>query len=554
MVKRLKLFIKPILLFILLILPLCSIYFIKQNEDSWKTAKRWSKDGSAAQISVYISEKAKFSPADVLKFRDKMEEKLMENDALSAAGNKRVWADCYAAQGNVIVNSGETEIKFKAYGVSEDFFLFHPFKLISGSYFSTDNPAEDLVLLDEDCAWQLFGSTDIAGMEVLIDGTPHVVSGVIKREDGMFQKAAGNNKPTIYLSYESFVRHGNVSAITSYEVVMPNLTKDYAKKIVKDNIEVTSGRREIVETSERYSFTSLVGVLRDFGKRSMQKKMIVYPFWENAARGTEDVCALLFLLFLILLAVIMGCVIIKCIRYVWHNQEKLRQKKSLCTDWLKGKGSNIIRKLMHKTDEPETVEHHIDTIILDIGNVLVQFMPKEYLKDIGFNDEMADRVCEAVIENEIWNEYDKGILSYTDTLKKFIARTPELEPEIRIAFKNLNGIVKKFDYTDKWIQMLKESGYRVLYLSNISEKLFYDCSEELDFVNQMDGGILSFEAKMIKPDMEIYERIVKKFQLKPENCVFIDDRETNMRSAEKAGMNTIQFTSYEDTQRKLQDF
>lgn len=554
MVKRLKLFIKPVLLFILLVLPLCSIYFIKQNEDSWKTAKRWSKDGSAAQISVYISEKAKFSLDDILKFRDKMEEKLMENDALSANGNKRVWADCYAAQGKVSVNSGETEIKFKAYGVSEDFFLFHPFELISGSYFSADNPAEDLVLLDEDCAWQLFGSTDIAGMEILIDGTPHVVSGVIKREDGMFQTAAGNNKPTIYLSYESFVRHGNVSAITSYEVVMPNLTRNYAKKIVKDKIGVTSGKREIVETSERYSYASLAGVLKDFGKRSMQKKMIVYPFWENAARGTEDVCALLFLLFLILLTVIMGYLIIKGIRYAWYNQEKLRQKKSLCADWLKGIGNKIIRRLLHKNDEQEAEEHHIDTVILDIGNVLVQFIPKAYLKKIGFDDEMADRVCEAVIENEIWNEYDKGILSYTETLKKFIARTPELEPEIRAAFKNLNGIVKKFDYTDNWIQMLKESGYRVLYLSNISEKLFYDCSEELEFVNQMDGGILSFEAKMIKPDMEIYEEIVGRFQLNPESCIFIDDREINIRAAEKAGMNTILFTSYEDTQRKLQDF
>lgn len=552
MVKRLKLFIKPGLMCIILVLPLLSIYLIKQNENSWKTAKRWSKDNTAAQISVYISEKAVFSADDVFKFREKLKLKLMESDALSVKGNGRAWADCYAVQGKVSVNTGVSETDFKAYGVSGDFFLFHPFELISGSYFSEDNPMDDLVILDEDCAWQLFGSTDIAGMEVLINGMPHIVSGVIKREYGMFQKAAGNNEPAMYLSYESFAKYGNVSAISSYEVVMPNLTRDYAKKLVKENIGVKADSREIVEVSDRYSLTSLFGVLKNYGKRSMQTKMIIYPFWENAARGIEDVCALLLLFFLILLAGVLVYAIIKCIRYVLHNKEELKRNKLFLTDWIKEKVSRIMRKLLHRKDEQ--MEIHIDTVILDIGNVLAGFIPKEYLKNIGIEDKMIDKVCDAVIENEIWTEYDRGIISYTETLGKFIEQSPELEQEIKTVIGNLNGIVKRFDYTDKWIQELKERGYQVLYLSNISEKLFNDCEEELDFVHQMDGGILSFEAKMIKPDKEIYELVISEFHLKPEKCVFIDDRDVNVQAAKKAGLNTILFTSYEDAQEKLNKF
>lgn len=199
----------------------------------------------------------------------------------------------------------------------------------------------------------------------------------------------------------------------------------------------------------------------------------------------------------------------------------------------------------------EEMDNGIDTVILDIGNVLAEFIPKEYLKKIGIKDEKIDSICAAVVENDIWNEYDRGIISYTETLDKFIEQKPELEEDIRTAFHNLNGIVRKFSYTDKWIEELKESGFKVLYLSNISEKLYNDCSKELDFIWQMDGGILSFQAKTIKPEKEIYRLLIDKFDLKPESCIFIDDRDVNVRAAGKAGLHTILFTSYEEVQKEI---
>lgn len=548
MVRRLKLIIKPIMVFIILILPLFSIHLLKQEDVTGKTADRWSKDRAASQINVYISEKEKYSTDDVLAFREKLEQKLMENDALKVNGNGRAWADCFSAQGTVNVNTGVSVTEFKAYGVSDDFFLFHPLELINGSYFTQDNLMDDLVLLDEDGAWQLFGSSDVAGMEILIDGVPHIISGVIKREDGLFQKAAGNNKATIYLSYSALVKHGNVSAITSYEVVMPNLTKNYAKKIVKELIDITPENKEIVENSGRYSLTALCRVIRDYGKRSMQTKDIIYPYWENNARGIEDACALSLFIFFIIFLMVLCFVLKKCIFYIRNNNENIKAKISICSRWLKRAAGGIKQKILHKEEKNNTC---IDTIILDIGNVLAEFIPKEYLKHIGIEAGKIDAVCAAVMENDIWNEYDRGIISYTETLNQFISQNPELEQDIRTAFCNLGGIVRKYSYTDKWIAELKESGFKVLYLSNISEKLYNDCLDELDFVQQMDGGILSFEAKMIKPEREIYKALIDKYNLKPESCVFIDDREVNIQGAKQAGFHTILFTSYEDVWRQI---
>lgn len=196
----------------------------------------------------------------------------------------------------------------------------------------------------------------------------------------------------------------------------------------------------------------------------------------------------------------------------------------------------------------------IDTVILDFGKVLIDFTPIDFLKNLGISDEKLEQVCKAVIDNEIWEEYDKGIITEVEALDAFIKRTPHLESEIRQSFFNLNGIVKKYDYTDAWIRDLKNRGYRVLYLSNLSEKLFRECKDEFDYIKNMDGGIISFKEKMKKPDREIYKRLIEKYELNPKRCVFIDDRQENLVEAGNLGINTILFQNYEDTCNKIYDF
>lgn len=197
---------------------------------------------------------------------------------------------------------------------------------------------------------------------------------------------------------------------------------------------------------------------------------------------------------------------------------------------------------------------NIDTVILDFGKVLLDFTPIEFLKEKGIPDGKVEEVFTAVVGNEIWEEYDKGIMTVEETLEAFIKRSPHLESEIRQSFSNLKGIVKKYDYTDAWIQDLKSRGYRVLYLSNLSEKLFRECNEEFDYIKNMDGGIISFKEKVKKPDREIYERLINKYKLNPKKCVFIDDRQENLVEAEKLGINTILFKNYEDTCNKIREF
>ena len=65
----------------------------------------------------------------------------------------------------------------------------------------------------------------------------------------------------------------------------------------------------------------------------------------------------------------------------------------------------------------------------------------------------------------------------------------------------------------------------------------------LEFIPLTDGGVFSCFEKITKPDPEIYLRLCKRYSLKPEECVFIDDTQKNVDAAQKLGMKGIHFTS-----------
>ncbi|MDE5718684.1 MAG: HAD-IA family hydrolase [Lachnospiraceae bacterium] len=67
------------------------------------------------------------------------------------------------------------------------------------------------------------------------------------------------------------------------------------------------------------------------------------------------------------------------------------------------------------------------------------------------------------------------------------------------------------------------------------------CAAALDFLPHMDGGILSYEDKVIKPMPEIYQLLIDRYGLTPEECVFLDDTQRNLDGAEKFGIHTILF-------------
>jgi hypothetical protein len=270
-----------------------------------------------------------------------------QDASANLADGTAVWNDCYSAMGSVSVTRDRRTIDAVGIGFGGDFFQFHPMKLLSGNYITADAVMKDYVILDEELAWQLFGSNNIVGETVTIGGVPHFIAGVVARDSGKYVKAAGMVFPTMYLSYESLATYGTIDAsvlatngslgnvsvasstddesesgnsdintesagILCMEVVMPNPVDNYAKNFLINKLNLNTNIVEVVDNTARFENANLLNVMRNFHTRGMQLKPVIFPYWENNARAHENNLALMLLLQIIcaIIAFIMTAILV----------------------------------------------------------------------------------------------------------------------------------------------------------------------------------------------------------------------------------------------------
>lgn len=284
--------------FLIFLVLLIIINHMIAGQDTQQMAKRWSEKDDVAQVSCFFAAGAEITEDDILMFEHNIDPALTDASVLPESENPgaRMWADAYSADGRITLSSDRSSVSADAIGIGGDFFLFHPLRLVSGAYFSGNDLMQDYCVIDEDAAWQLFGSSDVAGMMVYISGIPHIVTGVVERPSGRLAEAAGLEGTLIYVSLDTLEELGISYGINHYEVVMPDPVTSFAYNHVKDNLGSNDKTVEVVENSRRFTLLSRLKLIGQFGIRSMNGKGIIYPYWENMARGYEDILMVLTLL------------------------------------------------------------------------------------------------------------------------------------------------------------------------------------------------------------------------------------------------------------------
>ena len=194
----------------------------------------------------------------------------------------------------------------------------------------------------------------------------------------------------------------------------------------------------------------------------------------------------------------------------------------------------------------------IDTVVFDIGNVLVDFAWEKFIEDKGFTGEIAERIGKASVLSDDWKEIDRGVLPIEEIIGNFVKNDPEIKEQIEKTFSDFNNICTKRDATIPWITALKTAGYKVLYLSNYSGQVLEGTKEAMAFREVTDGGILSYTEHMIKPDREIYDLLVERYNLTPSKTVFIDDTPVNVEAAKNYGWKGIVFKDYKQVKEELE--
>lgn len=180
----------------------------------------------------------------------------------------------------------------------------------------------------------------------------------------------------------------------------------------------------------------------------------------------------------------------------------------------------------------------IKNIVFDLGNVVFKLKFENVINNFTQKEDEIKALKTAIFDSDEWLKLDDGAISKEDAINIMISNLPEyLHNTCREIMKcwTKEGLILN-EQTIEFIKRVREKGYHTFILSNAPLEI-PEFLEKMNVLQYFDGKIISAEEKLSKPDPRIYELLLKKFNLIPEECLFIDDRRENIESAIKCGLN-----------------
>lgn len=194
-----------------------------------------------------------------------------------------------------------------------------------------------------------------------------------------------------------------------------------------------------------------------------------------------------------------------------------------------------------------------DTVIFDLGGVLIDWNPR-YLYRTIFDDEKKMNDFFTDVCTSDWNEEQDGGRSLKDATDELIGRFPDHEQNIKAYYGRWEEMLRgPIDGAVEVLKEIKEKGDIKLYaLTNWSAETFPIALQRFDFLHWFDGKLVSGEEKMRKPFRQIYELLVKRFDIDPASAIYIDDNQRNLTAPKELGIETIHFISPEQLKEELE--
>lgn len=181
----------------------------------------------------------------------------------------------------------------------------------------------------------------------------------------------------------------------------------------------------------------------------------------------------------------------------------------------------------------------IKNIIFDIGNVILNFNLEDVLQKFTNNKEEQNFILENIINSPEWLGnalIDTGYISRDEAIEIVKDRTNHCNDKIIDEFwNNYNDYAQIDERVLNLIKKLKNNNYKIYLLSNINPYTF-ECVNKSGLFNIVDGYVLSYLEHKVKPYKAIYNVLLERYNLIPEECIFIDDNEKNIVTGNSLGI------------------
>jgi putative hydrolase of the HAD superfamily len=181
----------------------------------------------------------------------------------------------------------------------------------------------------------------------------------------------------------------------------------------------------------------------------------------------------------------------------------------------------------------------IKNIVFDLGNVLISFRPSKYFDKKQYPENIKARILSDIFASKEWLMLDNGELTTSEVIESIASRSSLRKDEIAYIFNLRTELMYPLDQNVRLLPELKKQGFRLYFLSNFPADIFEEIRSGYYFFKYFDGGVISAEVKVSKPDNRIYYALLEKYSLAPEECLFIDDIEVNVKAGEAVGMKGL---------------
>jgi len=196
----------------------------------------------------------------------------------------------------------------------------------------------------------------------------------------------------------------------------------------------------------------------------------------------------------------------------------------------------------------------IQKIIFDIGQVLIKFSPRDLFIKILKDEEKIDYFLKNICTWE-WHIQQDLIYDTSKAAEPVIKKHPEYKEAIEAFYGRFLEMIDSVHQENVDLALkLKQKGYPIYLLSNFPGDQFEKYRLQNSFLDEFHDRIISGDVGLAKPDIKIYQLAIKKFNLNPEESLFIDDKIENTKGAEQVGIKTIQLQNPEDLHKEIRKF
>ena len=193
----------------------------------------------------------------------------------------------------------------------------------------------------------------------------------------------------------------------------------------------------------------------------------------------------------------------------------------------------------------------VDAVAFDLGGVLIDWDPRHLYRqlfaDPGEMEDFLSRIATA----DWYHAHDLGA-DITESCRRLARLHPGHRDMIMAwAVRGEEMVAGQFDQTVEVLAELKAAGMRCYALSNMEPDAFIVRRARFPFMEWFDGYVISGIEGVAKPDRRIFEILLRRYELKPQATVFVDDLARNVEAARALDIHAVQYTSAHRLRQEL---